>query len=136
MYATHVMSGNRTAASHDRYADLADARLAATLSAEDEAEEQDGLNPHERTTCHVHRRWLHDCVSSPLHVIVVTGHRWCRRCECAVNVAVDQLTGDITLTCPKCHEMPPGAANRQLVRCCRASLAAAYDLIPALPRAA
>jgi hypothetical protein len=109
-----------------RYADLADRRLAAALSTEDAAEEG-GLDPLERTTCYQHRRWLHDCVSSPLHVIVVTGHRWCRRCECAVDVAVDQLTGDVTLTCPRCHEMPPGAANRQLVRCCRASLAAARD---------
>ena len=111
---------------HERYADLADRRLAAALSTEDAAEET-GHDPLERTTCYTHRRWLHHCVSSPLHVIVVTGHRWCRRCECAVNVAIDQLTGDVALTCPKCHEMPTGAANRQLVRCCRASIAAAHD---------
>jgi hypothetical protein len=112
---------------HERYADVADRRLAVALSTEDAAEERGELDPLERTTCYTHRRWLHHCVSSPLHVIVVTGHRWCRRCECAVNVAIDQLTGDVTLTCPKCHGMPPGAANRQIVRCCRASLAAAHD---------
>lgn len=125
MYAT---SSTRTAlaAPHDRYADLTDARLAAALCDEDDAEET-GLNPHERTTCHVHRRWLHDCVSSPLHVIVVTGHRWCRRCECAVDVAVDELAGDVSLRCPKCREMPAGPANRQVVRACRASLAAAAE---------
>lgn len=122
----------------ERYADLTDRRLAAALSAEDAAEEQ-GMDPLERTTCWTHRRWLHHCVSSPLHVIVVTGHRWCRRCRCAVNVAIDQLTGDVALTCPKCHEMPAGAANRQLIRCCRASLAAAHDhprTISTLPAAA
>lgn len=110
----------------ERYADLADRRLAAALATEDAAEET-GLDPLERTTCHFHRRWLHHCVSSPLHVIVVTGHRWCRRCECAVDVAIDELTGAVALTCPRCREMPPGGGNRQLVRCCRASLAAAHD---------
>jgi len=114
-------------AADERYADLADRRLATALSTEDAAEEAGSLDPLERSTCYTHRRWLHHCVSSPLHVIVVTGHRWCRRCSCAVNVSIDQLTGDVALTCPRCHEMPRGAANRQLVRCCRASLAAAHD---------
>ncbi|HWM03861.1 MAG TPA: hypothetical protein VNP92_16120 [Actinophytocola sp.] len=123
-----------------RYADLADARLAVTLTAEDAAE-QDWLDPLERTTCHTHRRWLHSCVSSPLHVIIVTGHRWCRRCSCAVSVAIDELTGDVRLTCPRCQEMPAGAANRQVVRCCRASLAAAAEstdswTVRSLPRRA
>ncbi|MGH3759230.1 hypothetical protein [Actinophytocola sp.] len=120
---------------HERYADIADHRLAVALSTEDAAEET-GLDPLERTTCHTHRRWLHHCVSSPLHVIVVTGHRWCRRCSCAVQVAVDELTGDVRLTCPRCHEMPPGAANRQVVRSCRASLAAARHTEPWTVRAA
>ena len=107
-----------------RYADLTDTRLAVALSTEDIAEE-DGLDSFERTTCYTHRRWLHRCVSSPLHVVRVSGHRWCRRCECAVTVAVDELVGDLTLTCPRCGQMPAGAANRQIVRSCRASLAAA-----------
>ena len=77
-----------------RYADLADRRLASTLSTEDIAEEN-GLNPLERITCRLHRRWLHHCISSPAHVIAVTGHRWCRSCQCAVTVAVDELTGDV-----------------------------------------
>lgn len=126
------------AAIHERYADLADRRLAAALSTEDIAEEQ-GMDPLERTTCWTHRRWLHHCVSSPLHVIIVTGHRWCRRCMCAVNVAIDELTGDVALTCPKCAQAATGAANRQLIRCCRASLAAAHDAPPSvgsLPAAA
>ncbi|WP_291413725.1 hypothetical protein [Actinophytocola sp.] len=115
---------------HDRYADLADIRLAIALSAEDDAEDTEddtGLDPFERTTCYTHRRWLHHCVSSPLHVIVVTGYRWCRRCEREVWVAVDELTGDVSLSCAKCGEMPPGPANRRLVRACRASLAAAAE---------
>lgn len=110
-----------------RYTDLADRPLALALSTEDAAEER-GLNPFERTTCYAHRRWLHQCVSSPSHVVRVSGHRWCRRCECAVTVAVDELAGDLTLTCPRCGEMPPGPANRQVVRACRASLAAASDV--------
>jgi hypothetical protein len=109
-----------------RYADLADRPLAVALSTEDAAEER-GFNPFERMTCYAHRRWLHQCVSSPSHVVRVSGHRWCRRCECAVTVAVDELAGDLTLTCPRCGEMPPGPANRQVVRACRASLAAASE---------
>lgn len=109
-----------------RYADLTDRRLAARLSAEDAAEEH-GLNPLERVTCQLHRRWLHTCISSPAHVIAVTGHRWCRGCNHAADVAVDQLTGDIILTCPRCRTTPNGPATRQIVRCCRASLAAATE---------
>jgi len=111
----HATLGEHGLGVHHRYADLADARLAAALAAEDAAEE-DGFDPHERTTCHVHRRWLHDCVSSPLHVIVVTGHHWCRRCACAVNVAIGQVAGDVSLTCPTCAQQPMNAANRQIVR--------------------
>lgn len=55
--------------------------LAAMLAWEDAAEERDGLSPHDRITCPVHRRWVHQCVSSPAHAIRVTGHRWCRACE-------------------------------------------------------
>lgn len=108
----------------DRYADLADGRLASALSTEDLAE-FDGLDPFARATCHTHRRWLHQCIASPLHVIPVSGHRWCRRCSCAVTVAVDELARDLTLTCPRCGATPPGLANQQIVLACRASLAAA-----------
>ncbi|HEY3465881.1 MAG TPA: hypothetical protein VGL47_12170 [Amycolatopsis sp.] len=109
-----------------RYADVADRRLAVTLTAEDRSEE-DGLNPLERITCRTHRRWLHDCVASPLHVVVVTGTRWCRSCERALTVAIDHVAGDVAVSCPSCGETPATAATRQLVRACRASLAAAHD---------
>ena len=106
-----------------RYAALRDRGLAATLFAEDLAE-LDDLDPLERLTCRTHRRWVHECVSSASHVFVVTGHRWCRRCECAANVAVDQLTWTVTVTCPRCGQTPESRATRQIVRTCRASLAA------------
>ena len=109
-----------------RYADVADQRLATALTAEDRSEE-DGLDPLERVTCRTHRRWLHDCVSSPLHVVIVTGTRWCRKCECALNVAIDQLAGDVAVRCPSCDETPATRATRQLVRACRAGLAIASD---------
>ena len=60
----------------------------ATTAEPEEQSEEDGL---ERTTCRTHRSWLHDCVASPLHVVIITGTRWCRACECALNVAIDQL---------------------------------------------
>ena len=51
-----------------RYTDLTDHSLAVALSTEDNEEER-GFNPFERTTCYAHRRWLHQCVSSPSHVV-------------------------------------------------------------------
>lgn len=103
-------------------------RLAETLLAEDRAEEA-GLDPLERTSCRFHRRWVHQCISSPAHVIPVTGHRWCRPCASAANVAVDELTGDVAVRCPRCGRSPGGRATRQIVRTCTASLAAAQDRI-------
>lgn len=110
-----------------RYTDLRDRQLAAALSTEDHAEAENGLDPLERTTCWTHRRWLHQCIASPLHVIQVTGHRWCRNCACAVNVAVDELKGDVRLNCPRCGRTPDTRATRQIMRACRASLAAATE---------
>ncbi|MGH3450665.1 MAG: hypothetical protein ACRDQW_08015 [Haloechinothrix sp.] len=114
--------------------DRARAHLPATLFAEDNAEEQLGLSPHERRTCPVHRRWLYECVSSPEHAIRVTGHRWCRRCDRPLAVAVDELGGTVTFSCTQCRRFPDSAANRQILRSCRASMQAArQDRIPALP---
>lgn len=106
-----------------RYAALRDRRLADTLLAED-LDELTDLNPLERLTCRTHKRWVHECISSASHVFVVTGHRWCRDCECAANVAVDQLTWTVTVTCPRCLHTPDTPATRQIIRTCRASLAA------------
>lgn len=112
------------AAIDPRYGTLRDRRLAAALVAEDLAE-RDGFDPLERLTCRTHRRWVHDCISAPAHVFVVTGHRWCRGCEQAADVAVDQLTWEVKVTCPRCRRTPESAATKQIVRTCRASLAAA-----------
>lgn len=109
-------------------------RMAATLVHEDAGEERGDLSPHDRVTCPVHRRWVHECVSSPAHAIRVTGHRWCRACDSPVTVVVDEFIGSVTLTCPRCRSSPTTAANRQLLRSCRASLdAARRDRFPTLP---
>lgn len=108
--------------------------MAAILVREDATDERGDLSPHDRVTCPVHRRWVHQCVSSPAHAIRVSGHRWCRECDAAVIVAVDELAGSITLTCPECRRSPSSAANRQLLRSCRASIdAARRDRSPTLP---
>lgn len=99
--------------------------LSATLASEDAAEERELLSPHDRVTCPAHRRWAYQCASSPAHAIRVTGHRWCRQCDTPATIAIDELTGSITLTCPRCRRSPNSAANRQLLRSCRASIAAA-----------
>lgn len=111
--------------SGDRYADLPDRRLAAILAAEDTAEEH-GLSPHARSTCYVHRCWVHQCVGEPLHVLIATGHRWCRRCECPVDVAVDETPpGAVHLFCPRCGQAG-SAANRAVGQACRTSLSAMH----------
>lgn len=109
-----------------RYADLRDRRLAAKLAEEDLAE-RTWLHPLERITCHLHRRWLHHCVHSQVHVIMVTGHRWCRPCQSVASVGVDELTGDVVVRCLRCDRPPDNTATKQIIRTCRASLAAAQD---------
>lgn len=110
-----------------RYADLCDRRLADRLTLEDATEENEELSVHERITCRFHRRWVHECISSPVHVIILTGHRWCRRCEAEASIAVDELTGSVAVTCTRCRCSPDTAATRQILRTCRASLAAAGE---------
>lgn len=112
-------------ATADRYAAVSDRALAAVLRAEDTAEEHHGLDPFERISCRLHRRWIHQCVHSSTHVVAITGHRWCRDCECAASVSVDELLGGVVVRCTRCLRVPASAATRQLVRACRASLAAA-----------
>lgn len=98
--------------------------LTALLAEEDRIEDEGRLAPDDRLTCHVHRRWIHECVSSPLHVSQVTRHRWCRTCQTAVTVAVDEVTCDVVMRCARCGDgMSP--ATRRLTGACRASLAAA-----------
>jgi hypothetical protein len=109
-----------------RYADLADRHLAATLAVEDAAEAQD-LSPLERITCYTHRRWVHECIASPLHVIVVTGHRWCRQCQTAATAAVDELSCTVSVTCPRCRQTLDTPAARQIIRTCNASLTAKHE---------
>ncbi len=115
-----------TAVHDEPYAALRDRRLAARLAAEDVAEEA-GLDPFERVSCRLHQRWLHQCVSSPAHIVAFTGHRWCRTCEAPASVAVDEWLGDVRVVCTRCGAAPRGRATRQLIRACVASLAAAQD---------
>lgn len=98
----------------------------SVLAGEDFAEDRRDLDPHERITCRYHRRWAHQCISSPAHVIPVTGHRWCRGCESPLSVAVDDLLGVVVLTCPRCGETPDNPATQQIVRTCQASFRASH----------
>ncbi|SFW77114.1 hypothetical protein [Amycolatopsis australiensis] len=97
--------------------------LPVLLATEDDAEDMGLLAPDDRLTCHVHGRWIHQCVASPAHVSPVTRHRWCRGCRTELAVAVDELTLRVTMTCPRCgHGSSP--ATTRLTAACRASLAA------------
>lgn len=107
-----------------RFADRHAQGLARQLRAEDAAEDAGRLLPDDRLTCHVHGRWIHQCVSSPLHVNPVTRHRWCRSCERELRVAVDELDRTVTMTCQRCGD-GGSAATTRLVAACRASLRAA-----------
>ncbi|MGH3520038.1 MAG: hypothetical protein ACRDQ7_22155 [Haloechinothrix sp.] len=121
------MSGTQVAESRREYPHVDDtgARgLETLLVQEDAAEERGQVSPHERITCRVHRRWIHQCVGSPLHVIPVTGHRWCRRCETAVGIVVDEVRGTVAMSCRGCGDVPTTLASRQIVRACLGSFAA------------
>ncbi|HEV7648971.1 MAG TPA: hypothetical protein VGP26_12470 [Actinophytocola sp.] len=119
MATTLTLVETRTESS-PRVSNLADA-----LDAEDRAEDTGWLDPLDRLTCRVHRRWIHECGHSDLHVIEVTGHRWCRPCRRALEIAVDEVTRTVTLHCPRCHRGATTRADRQLVAACEASLTAA-----------
>jgi hypothetical protein len=47
-----------------------------------------------------------------------------------VAMPVDELTGDVLVRCETCRRTPDTAATRQIVRTCRASLAAAQGFFP------
>jgi hypothetical protein len=97
--------------------------LPVLLATEDDAEDMGLLAPDDRLTCHVHGRWIHQCVASPLHVSPVTRHRWCRDCRTELAVAVDELSLTVLMSCPRCGH-GGSAATTQLTTACRASLAA------------
>ncbi|GAA1254399.1 hypothetical protein GCM10009609_17220 [Pseudonocardia aurantiaca] len=92
--------------------------MARWSAAEDRAEDAGLLNPDDRLTCHVHGRWIHQCVSSPVHVNPVTRHRWCRDCAAELTVAVDELAGTVTMRCPQCGQGGSAATARLLAACC------------------
>lgn len=124
MAATLTLVENRTEPTHPRVSSPATA-LDAALAAEDHAEDTGWLDPLDRLTCRVHRRWIHECGHSDLHVIPVTGHRWCRPCRRALEIAVDEVTRTVTLHCPRCERGATTRADHQLVAACEASLTAA-----------
>ncbi|MDX3661142.1 hypothetical protein PV646_27890 [Streptomyces sp. ID05-26A] len=99
------------------------ATLIATLVEEDHAEDDGVLAPDDRLTCHVHGRWIHQCVSSPVHVNPVTRHRWCRGCDSPLGVVVDELAGAVVMRCPRCG-CGDSAATARLIAACRASIEA------------
>lgn len=98
--------------------------LPVLLAMEDDAEDVGRLSSDDRLTCHVHGRWIHQCVASPTHVNPVTRHRWCRPCATELTVSVDELSGDVTMSCPRCGH-GESAASARLIAACRASLAMA-----------
>jgi hypothetical protein len=100
--------------------------LADALVAEDQAEDSGFLDALDRITCPAHRRWIHQCCHSDLHVSQVSGHRWCRPCRRALEVAVDEVTRTVSLHCPTCDRGARTRADAQLVAACEASLTASH----------
>ncbi len=97
--------------------------LVERLAAEDAAEAAELLEPDGRLTCHVHRKWIHQCVASPLHAHPVSRHRWCRTCDTALTVAVDEFARTVRICCARCGDGGSPATAR-LLAACRASLLA------------
>jgi hypothetical protein len=132
--ATDLAPDLSTASAPNDSVQPADRRLATTLAAEDLAEWEGGLSPHDRITCRLHRRWAYQCISSPRHIIAVTGHRWCDDCATGLTVLVDELTRRVELTCPCCHQTPNTRATEQIIRTCEASLHAAHRRVSSTRR--
>lgn len=99
--------------------------LSGRLAWEDRAEDAGRLAPDDRLTCHVHGRWIHECVASPLHVSQVTRHRWCCGCSAELTVAIDQLGRSVTMACPRCGDGHSPTTER-LITACQASLTLAH----------
>ncbi|MFI6095716.1 hypothetical protein ACIA8G_09195 [Lentzea sp. NPDC051213] len=95
--------------------------LATALEIEDRAEGE-GLSPFDRITCRLHRRWMHDCVASPAHVVAVAGSRWCDGCAAAATVTVDHLSCTVVVSCSRCGCHLDDGLNEQLRRVCQRSL--------------
>lgn len=60
-----------------------------------------------------------------MHTNPAIGYRWCRGCDHQALVAVDELTGEVTIRCGLCGRSPRSRANLELVELCRRSLALA-----------
>lgn len=119
---------------HTPIATLCPSRWAAdtldlVLASEDASEEALRLAPDDRTTCPLHRKWLHQCVASPAHVNSVTRHRWCRRCACPLTVSVDEVVHTVSIRCPRCGD-GDSPATRRMIAACRNSLAASRERLP------
>ncbi|MFI6094844.1 hypothetical protein ACIA8G_04780 [Lentzea sp. NPDC051213] len=95
--------------------------LAAVFESENRAE-QVGLSPFDRITCRFHRRWIHDCVVSPAHVVAVAGYRWCGDCAAAATVMVDHLGCEVVVWCERCDRRLHDGPNEQLRQVCLRSL--------------
>lgn len=103
--------------------DAASKRHFDLLFTHEDADEKSGrISAHDRITCRTHRRWIHQCIGSPLHAVPVTGHRWCPRCASAVWVSVDEVSGTVVLTCDCRDDAPSSPARKQIELTCRASL--------------
>ncbi|MFC0452008.1 hypothetical protein [Rhodococcus jostii] len=96
------------------------------LAREDAAEDARRLSPVDRTTCPLHRRWIHQCVASPTHVNAVTRHRWCRRCAVPLTVTVDEIAQTVTMVCPSCGDGGSPATTRLVSACCASLGEASY----------
>lgn len=92
--------------------------LGDRLAWEDAAEDARRLSPDDRTTCPLHRRWIHHCVASPTHVNAVTRHRWCRQCAVPLTVTVDEIAQTVTMVCPSCGDGGSPATTRLVSACC------------------
>lgn len=99
--------------------------LQPVLAAEEERALRGDLDPADRLTCTVHTTWIHKCAHSATHCIPLYGLRFCLPCRQRMDIAVDELTGHVTLRCPRCERGAATPADLRLVAACQRSLALA-----------
>jgi hypothetical protein len=99
-----------------------DWHLTRVLARENIVEELGAISLQDRLTCRLHKSWVHQCITLPGHVFPMAGDRWCRRCDNAAPVAIDESHGTAAVRCSGCGKPPNGLFGRQIARACQGSI--------------
>jgi hypothetical protein len=99
----------------------ADRTFAALYGDENAVAEHRTNSIGERVTCPVHRTWLYLCINSLPH----DASRWCATCGHPMQIAVDELSCNVSVTCSCFDGDAPTSLAQVLRAACHRSVKAA-----------